>query len=202
MPLVEAIRPKLWQASWIMPSAPEIPITAIDNMMVSAWFDMVELVLPANPPMPKHEQEDDMRKPVRYVHELVEAEIAKGVDPDRVILAGFSQGCAITLLAAMSSPHKLGGVMCLSGWLPMAYKIKHKKHPMQSERAHELPVFWGHGTLDNTIQYNWAEESVAHLADMGFRDVEFHGYPGLTHWIEPFEYPDITNWLQKRIPPI
>lgn len=53
---------------------------------------MVELVLPANPPMPKHEQEEDMRKSVTYVHELVEGEIAKGVDPDRIVLAGFSQG--------------------------------------------------------------------------------------------------------------
>lgn len=39
-------------------------------------------------------------------------------------------GCAISLLAAMSTPHRLAGVMCLSGWLPMAYKIRNKKHPV------------------------------------------------------------------------
>lgn len=44
---------------------------------------------------------------------------------------GRATGCAIVLLAAMSSPHQLGGIMCLSGWLPLAYKIKNGKHPVR-----------------------------------------------------------------------
>ncbi|BGP55913.1 hypothetical protein JCM8202_005256 [Rhodotorula sphaerocarpa] len=202
MPVVDHMRPKLWQASWVMPTAPTVPITAVDGVETTAWFDMVELLLPKNPPMPKHEVEEDMHRSVKRVHALVEDEIQKGIDPERIVLGGFSQGCAIVLLAAMSSPHQLGGIMCLSGWLPLAYKIKNGKHPMQSERAHELPVFWGHGLDDNTIQHNWAEESIAHLTKMGFRDIEFHSYPGLSHWVEPFQYDDIENWLKKRVPPV
>ncbi|KAG0654343.1 hypothetical protein C6P46_001782 [Rhodotorula mucilaginosa] len=168
-------------------------------------FDMIELVVPKNPPMPKHEAEEDMHASVKRVHELIEDEIAKGIDPDRIVISGFSQGCAISLLTALSTPHKLGGVMCLSGWLPMAYKIKNKKHPMQTDHAAEVPVFWGHGTSDNTIQYNWGEESVAYLSQLGFKDVDFRTYSGpfwLTHWIEEFQYDDMLEWLKKRIPPI
>lgn len=202
MPLVDYMRPRLYQASWVMPSAPEKAVTALDGATIPAWFDMIELVLPKNPPMPKHEAEEDMHESVKRVHELIEDEIAKGIDPDRIIISGFSQGCAISLLTALSTPHKLGGVMCLSGWLPMAYKIKNKKHPMQTDHAAEVPVFWGHGTSDNTIQYNWGEESVAYLSQLGFKDVDFRTYSGLTHWIEEFQYDDMLEWLKKRIPPI
>lgn len=55
-------------------------------------FDMIELVVPKNPPMPKHEAEEDMHASVKRVHELIEDEIAKGIDPDRIIISGFSQG--------------------------------------------------------------------------------------------------------------
>lgn len=53
---------------------------------------MIELVVPKNPPMPKHEAEEDMYESVKRVHELIEDEIAKGIDPDRIIISGFSQG--------------------------------------------------------------------------------------------------------------
>jgi predicted esterase len=55
-------------------------------------FDMIELVVPKNPPMPKHEAEEDMHASVKRVHELIEDEIAKGIDPDRIVISGFSQG--------------------------------------------------------------------------------------------------------------
>ncbi|GAA5987616.1 hypothetical protein JCM10908_007137 [Rhodotorula pacifica] len=202
MPLVEHMRTRLYQASWVLPSAPDKAITALDGTAIPAWFDMVKVSLPKNSPMPTKEAEDDMRESVKRVHELIEDELAKGIDPDRIVISGFSQGCAISLLAAMSTPHKLGGVMCLSGWLPMAYKIKNRKHPMQTDHASQIPVFWGHGTEDNTIQYNWGEESVAYLSQLGFKDVDFRTYTGLTHWIEEFQYDDILEWLKKRIPPI
>lgn len=53
---------------------------------------MVELLLPKNPPMPKHEVEEDMHRSVKRVHALVEDEIQKGIDPERIVLGGFSQG--------------------------------------------------------------------------------------------------------------
>jgi len=48
---------------------------------------------------------------------------------------------------------------------------------MQEPHAHELPVFWGHGDLDNVVAHSWGEESIADLHKMGFRDVEFFSYP-------------------------
>ena len=46
----------------------------------------------------------------RYVEELIEGEIAAGIPSDRVVVAGFSQGGAVALMA-LRSEHKLAGVI-------------------------------------------------------------------------------------------
>ncbi|BGP37273.1 hypothetical protein JCM10449v2_001178 [Rhodotorula kratochvilovae] len=208
LPLVERIRDKLWQVSFLLPSAPEIALTANDGETMPAWFDVDELKLVGHgehPPMPTREDEAGMKQSVERIHRLIQGELDKGIDPHRIVLAGFSQGCAISLLTALSSKEKLGGVMCLSGWLPMSYKLEKAgnklRHPMQQPHAHNLPVFWGHGDVDNVIAHNWAEESIGYLHKMGFKDVEFHTYPGLEHVIAREEEKDIAAWLAKRLPP-
>merc|ERR1711939_549989 len=190
-------------------SAPEMPVTANDGETMPAWFDIDELniVSPSNPPpMPTREDEAGMKKSVARVHALIQEELDKGIDADRIVVGGFSQGCVISLLAALSSKEKLGGVMCLSGWLAMANKLeKHGgklRHPMQEPHAHELPVFWGHGDLDNVVAHSWGEESIADLHKMGFRDVEFFSYPSLEHYMSAQEEKDIAAWPAKRLPPI
>ncbi|GAA6055494.1 hypothetical protein JCM3770_006286 [Rhodotorula araucariae] len=218
VPLIERIRDKLWQVSFLLPSAPEIALTAKDGDLVPAWFDIDELPFVRHgeyPPMPTHEDEAGMKKSVERLHRLIAGELDKGIDSNRIILAGFSQGCAISLLAALSSKEQLGGVMCLSGWLPMSNKLQNSgnklRHPMQEPHAHNLPVFWGHGDADNIIAHNWAEESIGYLHKMGFTDVEFHSYagaslyptlPGLKHALGRDEEKDIAAWLAKQLPPI
>jgi len=128
-------------------------------------FDMDELLLPDHAPMPKREDETRMRAAVDRIHGLIQKELDRGIDSDRIVLAGFSQGalspprssrrrtsssppltvllatgCATTLLSGLSwSEGKLGGLMCLSGWLPMAYDVKKQgsseKHPVRPSRA-------------------------------------------------------------------
>ena len=154
-------------------------------------------------PLPRGEDEKNMKVAVEKVHKLVEGELSKGIDPKRIVLAGFSQGerfvrthtssrrlivghdntgCAITLLAGLSATKELGGLMCLSGWLPLTDNL-HKDvngtmHPMQSPHANKMPVFWGHGTADPIIRYGWGEKSRDLLKEMGFSEIESHAYPG------------------------
>ncbi|GJN87406.1 hypothetical protein Rhopal_000355-T1 [Rhodotorula paludigena] len=207
LPLVGRLRPKLWQVSWVLPNSPHMAFTGMQGQKM---FDMDELPLPQGAPMPKREDEAHMQAAVARVHGLIQAEIDKGIDANRIVLAGFSQGCATTLLAGLSTKEKLGGLMCLSGWLPMAYKIQKsgskETHPMQTSHAHEVPVFWGHGAADSVIQfvlfpYAWGEQSIAHLTKMGFSNIEFHTYPDLQHWVATEEEDDMLAWFQKILPP-
>ncbi|GJN87930.1 hypothetical protein Rhopal_000885-T1 [Rhodotorula paludigena] len=93
----------------------------------------------------------------------------------------------------------------MSGWLPLSYKIKkvgtHVRHPLQTDHAHHMPVFWGHGELDDVVHLRWAEESIAHLTDLGFENIEYNVYPYLKHDMGKEEKQDLEDWLAKLLPP-
>ena len=69
------------------------------------------------------EDEDGMLTSVELIRQLVREEIRSGIDPSRIVLGGFSQGGAMSLLTALTSGFKLAGIVCLSGWLPLQHKI-------------------------------------------------------------------------------
>ncbi|BGP54804.1 hypothetical protein JCM8202_003312 [Rhodotorula sphaerocarpa] len=209
-PLVRRMRPHLWQVSFLLPSSPVRPLTARDGIRVPAWFDIHAFPKNRHAPLPTGgEDHAGMLAAVERIHRLVRDQVTrKGIDEDRIVLAGFSQGCATALLSALSYPARLGGVACLSGWLPLSDRIQRDRgnrtsHPLQSEYAHEMPVFWSHGTHDPVVLPTWAQESIGHLDRMGFRNVSFHSYPGMMHDVWRWDLErDLLAWLQQRLPPI
>lgn len=58
-----------------------------------------------------------MRESARRIIEFVEKEIKSGIKPERIVLAGFGQGGAVALSAALRCKHRLAGVVSLSSWL-------------------------------------------------------------------------------------
>jgi len=65
------------------------------------------------------EDSKGMLQTVQQLNALIESEVEIGLDPSRIILGGFSQGAAMSLLTGLTCKHKLGGVVVLSGWLPL-----------------------------------------------------------------------------------
>ncbi|GAA5882374.1 hypothetical protein JCM3774_004323 [Rhodotorula dairenensis] len=207
-PFVRRLSKHLAQVAFVLPSAKYLPLTVKRGVPIPAWFDILTLPPNVTSPMPTREDQLGMELAISRMHGIVHDQVErKGIDEDRIVLAGFSQGCAVALLSALSYPGKLGGVVCLSGWLPLASKIRtegdRSKHPLQSGHAHEMPVFWGHGTADLVVYHHWAQESVAHLHRMGFANISFHAYSGMRHdvWRADLE-TDLRAWLQDRLPPI
>ncbi|GAA5967136.1 hypothetical protein JCM8115_000937 [Rhodotorula mucilaginosa] len=207
-PIVHKLRQHLVQVAFVLPSANNIPLTCKRGVSIPAWFDI--LAVPSGPtaPMPTGEDQLGMEMATQRIHKIIRDQVEReGIDEDRIVLAGFSQGCATALLSALSYPGKLAGVACLSGWLPLTDKIKRERdiyrHPLQSEHAHEMPVFWGHGTKDSVVRHHWARESMDHLYRLGFTNISFHSYPGMSHdlW-RPELQTDLQAWLQDRLPPI
>ena len=65
---------------------------------------------------------------------MAEEERQHGVTADRVVVGGFSQGGAVSLRAALTSPHQLGGCAALSCYLP-------GDPATYGEPPHQAPVF-------------------------------------------------------------
>lgn len=94
---------------------------------------------PSGTALPSDIDVESMQDAVARVHSVVESELARDILPERIVLAGFSQGCAISLLSMLSSKHKLGGLLCMSGWLPMINQIHRSSngtmHPVSPVRV-------------------------------------------------------------------
>merc|ERR1712093_543230 len=143
------------------------------------------------------EDEKGIMESVNKIHSLVDAEIEAGLDASRVVVGGFSQGAAVSLLVALTTEKKLGGVIGLSGWLPMDNKAKELRKPGNEN----LRVFMGHGKQDNVVQFAWGEMSYNLMKDqLAMPNVEFHSYNGLAHSANEQELMDLAKFLNKVIP--
>jgi len=99
---------------FIFPHANTMPVTINGGYVMRSWYDIVHTDLG------RQEDEKGLRESQILVDALIEREIARGVPAHRIVLGGFSQGCAMTLQAGLRFPKKLAGLMCLSGYVPLA----------------------------------------------------------------------------------
>ena len=58
------------------------------------------------------------------LNQLITAEVDAGIPANRIVLGGFSQGAAMTLLTGLTTERRLAGLAVLSGWLPLRNKAK------------------------------------------------------------------------------
>ncbi|NWG74600.1 MAG: carboxylesterase, partial [Rubrivivax sp.] len=86
---------------FVFPHAPMRPVTINGGVVMRAWYDILADDLGQRS---AREDEAGLRSSQALVQAMIEREVARGVDARRVVLMGFSQGCAMTLLAGLRSP--------------------------------------------------------------------------------------------------
>ena len=170
---------------FVFPHAPIRPVTINGGMRMRAWYDILgtDLVRP--------EDEAGLRASLTDVQALLDREAARGIPPTRTVLMGFSQGCAMTLLTGLRSPHRLAGLAGLSGYLPLAAATAAER----SSANHDVPLFLAHGTFDPVIAIDRSVASRDALTALGY-GIEWHEYP-MQHSVCPEEIDDLNRWLLK-----
>lgn len=184
------ILPQLVRRDWpairfVFPHAPVRAVTINNGMRMRAWYDIRDFDL-AN-----RADEAGVMESVAQVTALVDREIARGVPASRIVLAGFSQGGAITLAAGLRRSAPLAGLVGLSTYLPAV----HSAGAALVEAATRQPVFMGHGTQDPVVPFAAGEQSAAWLRQHGFV-VDFHRYP-MPHSVCAEEVHDLGDWLSR-----
>ena len=170
---------------FVFPHADQIPVTVNGGYVMRAWYDIT------NADLMRREDEAGLRRSQRQVEALIAREQARGIKADRIILAGFSQGCAMTLQTGLRHPEKLAGLMCLSGYLPLSATVAAER----TEESLDTPILMVHGSGDGVIPIARAEQSRDLLESMGYQ-VEWHAYP-MQHSLCQQEVADIGAWLKK-----
>ncbi|OFZ98663.1 MAG: carboxylesterase [Betaproteobacteria bacterium RIFCSPLOWO2_02_67_12] len=169
---------------FVFPHAPLRPVTINMGMRMRAWYDVVSL---------GGGQEDaaGIRASQGLLEALIARERTRGVSAQRIVLAGFSQGGAIALQTGLRHAERLGGIMALSTWLPLAASLEAERHAINRD----LPIFMVHGTHDEMIGLDRAKQSRARLEALGYAP-EWHQYP-MGHAVCPEEIGAIADWLGR-----
>ncbi|MFA7668546.1 MAG: dienelactone hydrolase family protein [Burkholderiaceae bacterium] len=172
---------------FIFPHAPVQPVTINNGMAMRAWYDIFQ------PDLVRREDETGLRESQRIVEALIAHENTRGIPTERIVLAGFSQGCAMALQTGLRHPDKLAGIIGLSGYLPLAAKAIDERH--QANQG--TPIFLAHGTMDPVVDFERAQATLEALKKMGY-DVRFKTYP-MPHSVCLEEIQDIAAFLREVI---
>ena len=170
---------------FVFPHAPVRPVTINGGYRMRAWYDILGADLA------RHEDEAGLRESQALVEALIAREKARGIAAGRIVLAGFSQGCAMTLMTGLRHDERLAGLVGLSGYLPLAAKAEAERHAANRD----APIFLAHGTGDPVIPIARARDSRDALVALG-HPVEWHEYP-MPHSVCAAEIADLERWLLR-----
>jgi len=175
----------LGDVRYVFPFAPEQPVTINGGMRMPAWYDILGLDLV------RREDEKSLRASAVALQALIDREIAGGIPASRIVLAGFSQGCAMTLLTGLRAPQRLAGLLGMSGYLPLAATTAAER----SQANKDTPVFLAHGRMDPVVPFERGTATRDALVALG-HPVEWHDYP-MQHSVSEQEIEDTQAWLLK-----
>lgn len=174
---------------FVFPRAPERAVTINDGWRMRAWYD----VLGADPV--RREDEAGLRESFAAVHALLDRERDRGMPAHRIVLAGFSQGCAITLGAGLRYRERLAGLVGLSGYLPLAGTTAAERDPANVA----TPVLLAHGTHDPVVALPRGQAGRDAVAALG-NPVRWHEYP-IEHAVCIEEIRDLERFVCEVLAP-
>jgi len=170
---------------FVLPHAPMRPVTVNGGYPMRAWYDILAFGGSSR------EDEAGLRASRNAVDALIAREVERGVPAARIVVAGFSQGCAMALMTGLRHPGRLAGVAGMSGYLPLAAATAAER----SEANRDVPIFLAHGTRDPIVGLARGEASRDALQALGYA-VEWHAYP-IEHTVSPDEIRDLEHWLVR-----
>jgi len=186
VPLLEL--PDTLPVRFLFPHAPRQPVTLNQGWVMPAWYDIYAL------DGSKGEDEVGLRETEQKVGQWIDAQRQQGIDSRRIILAGFSQGGAITLQCGLRYPEPLGGLIVLSAYLPLASTLLAERHDANLK----VPILMLHGSLDEMI-------SIHHLAGLSRDILRDEGYAvdwrtyAVGHELCRQEIIEIGRWLAEQL---
>jgi phospholipase/carboxylesterase len=168
---------------FIFPHAPTRPVTINNGYVMRAWYDI------RNSDLVRREDEEGLRESQAQIEAILAGENEKGIANSRIVLAGFSQGCAMTLMTGIRQAEPLAGLVAMSGYLPLADLA----HAERNAASSGVPIFMAHGMMDPVVPIARAVQSREVLEKLGY-SVEWHQYP-MPHSVCQEEIVDLNRFL-------
>jgi phospholipase/carboxylesterase len=181
-PIVPELRlPADLSLRFIFPHAPVQPVTINGGMAMRSWYDIVSFDSEGRADRAGVLASSDL------LEGLIAREIERGVAPEKIVVAGFSQGGAVAIHTALQTAHPIAGLMALSTYMALP------DDAASAVSRKDLPIFMAHGSFDPVLRMEWGRSSADRLIEAGYA-VDWHEYP-MAHAVCPQEITDISNWL-------
>ncbi|NEN75340.1 carboxylesterase [Pelistega sp. NLN82] len=173
---------------FIFPNAPVRPITINNGMVMRGWYDILSLER-----IESAEDNQGLYNSKQAIEALIQQENIRGIPSERIFLAGFSQGCAMSLFTGLRYSERLAGIIGLSGYLPLYKQTAIEASPINKD----IPIFLAHGTVDPVVPLYLAQRSRDYLIEQGYT-IQWHEYP-MAHQVSNEEIVDIASFIHHII---
>ena len=168
---------------FIFPHAPNRPVTINGGMVMPAWYDILEMSLERKVDV------NQIEESAQQIEDLMAREVERGVKPEHIVIAGFSQGGAVAYHVALGYRERLAGLMTLSTYLATNDNISY------SDANKDMPILIEHGTHDPVVPAILGEQAKQLLSEKGY-NVAYHTYP-MAHQVCMPQIQNIGKWLNK-----
>lgn len=200
---------KLDHMHWVIPNG-------LDDrdLMQRAWYKPSPLrpLASSRPELDDPEDEDGLIASRTYLEELIDELVEKrGIPAKRIVIGGFSQGCAVSLFTALTSSKyagKLAGICGLAGYLPLADRIEALREQSSlsakaDDAERKIPYFIMRGNRDVLVPRRFLRICTEKLVAIGIPDdaAEVHEYE-VGHAISAACLRDMCGWLERILPPL
>lgn len=177
--------------NFVFPNAPIMPITVNGGMTMPSWFDIQRFGELTN-----NDDVDGFLKSLEKVDQFIEEEVKKGINPERIVVGGFSQGGGLALGTAALSKHKLAAIVALSPAIPFFSLIKEQNVDVNKQ----TPVFHGHGTHDPVVSIKAGDADAQLFKSLGYEQYTYKKYHGLEHSAHPEEIKEVFDLVKRAAP--
>jgi len=169
----------------VFPHAPVRPVTINGGMSMRAWYDV------RNTDLRSEEDAASINDSATIIEQYIATEVNAGIHSEKIVLAGFSQGGAMALHTGLRQESRLGGILVLSGYLPLPERFREEVRISNKT----VPIMMCHGTFDPVIPASAGKQSHDFLEQEGYM-VSWHSYP-MEHSVCLEEIQDAGTWLQS-----
>ena len=181
--------PNKFAIRFVFPHAPVRPVTINNGFEMRAWYDIKSM---------NFEDRADrggVEESTQQIEKLIQSEIDQGISPERIVLAGFSQGGVIAYHLGLRYQHKLAGLMCLS-----TYMCDNPPDEIHWQKTNiDTPILVGHGKWDDVVPTELGKMAYSRLKALDY-NIEWREYP-MQHNVCPEQINYISQWLQTCLAP-
>ena len=175
--------PESMGVRFILPHAPRRPVTINGGMVMRAWYDIGYTDIGRTPDL------EGIAESLKEVDSFIQAEKKAGILPERILVAGFSQGGVLAIEAISQFQSEIGGAIALSGYLARSNGLPMAKGSQK--------IFLAHGTEDSIVPFELGLGAKHELESKGY---EVHwGEWRMPHSVCIEEIEAIRGWIIETL---